>query len=101
LEPLARESVEQLVAGMTGDGKLKETLGAWIFRSVGGNPFFLEEMLKHLVEQGLLHRESGQWRFIEEDLKKLEVPANGHRLKTYAAHQWNQQFTVFHFAQIG
>ncbi len=76
LDPLEKESVEQLVEGMTGDGRLKATLGDWIFRSVGGNPFFLEEMLKHLVEQKLLCREFGRWRFAESDLKKLEIPAS-------------------------
>ncbi len=74
LDPLEKESVEQLIEGMTGDSSLKATLGEWIFKSIGGNPFFLEEMLKHLVEQKLLCREFGRWRFAESDLKKLEVP---------------------------
>ncbi|HTY64184.1 MAG TPA: protein kinase, partial [Acidobacteriota bacterium] len=76
LEPLEKENVEKLIEGMTGDGRLKSTLGDWIFKSVGGNPFFLEEMLKHLVERRFLCREFGRWRFIEEDLEKLEVPAS-------------------------
>jgi transcriptional regulator with GAF, ATPase, and Fis domain len=75
LEPLEKEHVEQLVAEMAGDYELKEILGNWIFRSVGGNPFFLEEMLKHLVEQGLLNRDAGKWKFIGKDLNELEVPA--------------------------
>ncbi len=76
LEPLEKESVEQLIEGMTGDGRLKKTLGEWIYESVGGNPFFIEEMLKHLVEQKLLYREFGRWRFLDEDIGKLEVPAS-------------------------
>jgi transcriptional regulator with GAF, ATPase, and Fis domain len=74
LDPLEKESVEQLIEGMTGDSSLKATLGEWMFKSIGGNPFFLEEMLKHLVEQKLLRREFGRWRFVESDLNKLEVP---------------------------
>jgi Nif-specific regulatory protein len=76
LEPLTKESVERLVAGMTANSRLKETLGSWIFNSVGGNPFFLEEMLKHLVEQGVLYRESGQWKINERDLNHLEIPTS-------------------------
>jgi Nif-specific regulatory protein len=76
LSPLTKEDVGQLVAGMTGDRRLKQTLGSWMFESIGGNPYFLEEMLKHLVEQGLLRRELDQWRFMTQDLAKLEVPAS-------------------------
>lgn len=76
LEPLTKESVEQLVEGMTGDSRLRSTLGAWIFKSFGGNPFFLEEVLKHLVEQKLLRREYGKWRFVEKELGRMEIPAS-------------------------
>jgi Nif-specific regulatory protein len=75
LEQLAMESIQELVSVMTGNHEIKETLGTWIFRKTGGNPFFLEEMLKHLAEQGVLSRESGRWGFAEEKLGKLEVPA--------------------------
>ncbi len=75
LEALTKENVQQLVAGMTGEHEFKKTLGTWMFGSIGGNPFFLEEMLKHLVEQGLLKRELDRWRFTDQDLQNLEVPA--------------------------
>jgi transcriptional regulator with GAF, ATPase, and Fis domain/serine/threonine protein kinase/tetratricopeptide (TPR) repeat protein len=75
LEPLTRENIKQMVVGMTGDRGLRESLGDWIFRTVGGNPFFLEEMLKHLVEQGILKRASGEWKFIEDRLVDLDAPA--------------------------
>jgi transcriptional regulator with GAF, ATPase, and Fis domain len=76
VEPLDRESAEQMVENVTGDSRLKVSLGAWIYESVGGNPFFLEEMLKHLVEQKILRYESGEWTFANEDLSQLEVPAS-------------------------
>ena len=76
LDPLTKANVENLIAGMTGDLRLGLSLGSWIFRSFGGNPFLIEEVLKHLVEQGLLIRESGNWRIAEGDLERLEVPAS-------------------------
>jgi transcriptional regulator with GAF, ATPase, and Fis domain len=76
LEPLTKKNVEQLVAGMTGDSCLKESLGSWMYESIGGNPFFLEEMLKHLVEQGILRRALDRWQFMDHDLPKLEIPAS-------------------------
>ncbi len=75
LDPLNKESVISLVSGITGERRLEETLGSWIFGRVGGNPFFLEEMLKHLVEQGMLFQKAGQWEFVGNDLKSLEAPA--------------------------
>lgn len=76
MEPLTEEEVKRLVAGVTGESEIRETLGNWIFRSIGGNPFFVEEMLKHLCEQGLLRWEADCWRFMDRDLGKLEVPAS-------------------------
>jgi transcriptional regulator with GAF, ATPase, and Fis domain len=75
LEPLVKQDVEQLVAGIMGDNGLKQNLGKWMFGSIGGNPFFLEEMLKHLIEQGLLRRELKRWRFLDQELLKLKIPA--------------------------
>ncbi|HSW39750.1 MAG TPA: AAA family ATPase, partial [Acidobacteriota bacterium] len=74
LEPLTRENIEQMIAGMTGEVSLRASLSNWLFRTVGGNPFSLEEMLKHLVEQSVLKRESGKWLFMEDKAKKLETP---------------------------
>ncbi|MEJ2246902.1 MAG: AAA family ATPase, partial [Acidobacteriota bacterium] len=74
LEPLSQSSVEEFVSATTGAPKLSKTLGAWMFMHIGGNPFFLEEMLKHFVEQGLLWNRSGEWQFNPESPDKLEVP---------------------------
>lgn len=54
-----------------------------VHRETEGNPFFIEEVLKALVERGSVRRESGRWRRVEMD--QLEIPqsvkeAIGHRL---------------------
>jgi len=36
--------------------------GTAVHRETEGNPFFVEEVLKALIEQGSLHRESGRWK---------------------------------------
>jgi transcriptional regulator with GAF, ATPase, and Fis domain/serine/threonine protein kinase/tetratricopeptide (TPR) repeat protein len=76
LEALTKGSVEILVERMTGDARLRTSLGPWIYKRFGGNPFFLEEVLKHLVEQRLLIREYGKWKFLSEDIGELEIPAS-------------------------
>lgn len=87
LNPLTKENITALVSGIMGNAELNDSLGAWIFRTVGGNPFFLEEMLKHMVEQDVLRRVSGSWVFVAEDLRKLEVPQSvGAVLRSRLAH---------------
>ena len=54
-----------------------------VHRETEGNPFFVEEVLKALVESGAVHRESGRWSRCEMD--QLLIPqsvkeAIGHRL---------------------
>ena len=54
-----------------------------VHRETEGNPFFVEEVLKALIERGSVRRESGRWRRCEVD--QLEIPqsvkeAIGHRL---------------------
>jgi predicted ATPase len=46
--------------------------GTAVHRETEGNPFFVEEVLKALIEQGSLHRESGQWKRC--DVHELVIP---------------------------
>ncbi len=55
-----------------------------IFRETEGNPFFVEEVLKHLAEVGALYIEEGQWQ--RKPLQEIDVPQStreviGRRLK--------------------
>ncbi|HEY2961238.1 MAG TPA: protein kinase [Pyrinomonadaceae bacterium] len=54
-----------------------------VHRETEGNPFFVEEVLKALIERGSVRRESGRWRRC--DMDQLVIPqsvkeAIGHRL---------------------
>ena len=46
--------------------------GTAVHRETEGNPFFVEEVLKALIEQGSLHRESGRWKRCH--LHELVIP---------------------------
>ncbi|MGH9968424.1 MAG: protein kinase domain-containing protein [Pyrinomonadaceae bacterium] len=57
--------------------------GDAVHRETEGNPFFVEEVLKALIEQGSVRRESGRWKRC--DVGQLVIPqsvkeAIGHRL---------------------
>ncbi|MGH2670457.1 MAG: ATP-binding protein, partial [bacterium] len=55
-----------------------------IYRETEGNPFFVEEVLKHLVETGALYIEAGRWE--RKPIQEIDVPQSmreviGRRLK--------------------
>jgi tetratricopeptide (TPR) repeat protein len=59
-----------------------------VYRETEGNPFFVEEVMKALIEQGSVRRESGQWKRCE--LADLVIPqsvkeAIGNRLDRVSA----------------
>lgn len=75
LGPLSADQVETLVAaclGATGGG-LPGSLRALIVRRAGGNPFYLEEMLRGLIAQGILMRGPSGWT-CGADSVSLEIP---------------------------
>ncbi|MEX2407396.1 MAG: adenylate/guanylate cyclase domain-containing protein [Actinomycetota bacterium] len=73
LEPLSELECEQLIenllgrVGLTGDVRLRITDAA------EGNPLFVEEMLRMLIDEGLLERENGHWA-AHGDLSRIAVP---------------------------
>ena len=74
LEPFAKDVVIQLISNMTGEKQLGNWLGEWVGTTVGGNPFFVEETLKHLADHGILIRDGGKWRAEKFDLNQLKPP---------------------------
>jgi tetratricopeptide (TPR) repeat protein len=66
----AAETSAQLAA-LLGEGVGADFCDA-VYRETEGNPFFVEEVLKALIEQGSVRRESGQWKRC--DLKELVIP---------------------------
>ena len=75
LDPLTRDGVRRMITGLTGGGRCQEDLCDWMFRNVGGNPFFLEEMLTHLAEQRIFRPQAGHWTLETHLMTKLDVPA--------------------------
>jgi len=76
LESLAQIEVRQLIASILGEPGLAARVSRWTYETSGGNPLFVEEILKHLADRGLLHRATGNWDLDEKHLKGLEVPSN-------------------------
>jgi adenylate cyclase len=73
LEPLDAGAVERLLAGLVGtDPSLADLLPTVVDRT-GGNPFFVEEVVRSLVENGTLTGEPGGYR-LTRPVDSLRVP---------------------------
>lgn len=82
LAPLPGDAVVELVRGLSGANEPLR-FAARLLRATGGNPFFLAETLRHLVELGLLSCDaSGGWQTpfdaATEDYRELPMPASVH-----------------------
>ena len=65
LHGLEASSVEKLLGALL-DGPVEAGLVTAIARDTEGNPFFIEEVVKGLVERGKVRQEAGLWRLAEE-----------------------------------
>lgn len=89
LKRLESPQVDQLVRGVLGTDRPFPELSRAVFEKTGGNPFFVEEVVRSLVEEGVLERTADGWvrrsfsevRFpdtvrsvIEQRLHRLDAP---------------------------
>ncbi|MGH2348953.1 MAG: protein kinase domain-containing protein [bacterium] len=71
LRRLAEEDTRALLSGLF-DVETSQELAGAVHRETEGNPFFIEEVVKALVEEGKIYREAGRWQRLEID--QLEIP---------------------------
>ena len=62
LEPLTRENTRELLRDITGEDPSLDGLEEPIHERTGGNPFFIEEIVRELAESGYLVGEPGGYR---------------------------------------
>jgi GAF domain-containing protein len=73
LAGLAPEGTTELLAAVAGHEVLEKVGAAWA-RETKGNPFFVQELLRHLIEVGMLFPgEDGRWT-TERPLRDLGIP---------------------------
>jgi tetratricopeptide (TPR) repeat protein len=82
----AEETQAQIAALL--DDNISGDFSEAVYRETEGNPFFVEEVMKALIEQGSVRRESGRWKRCE--LVDLVIPqsvkeAIGNRLDRVSA----------------
>ena len=73
LQPLTHDEQNQLVDNLLAVPDLPEARRGLILARAEGNPFYLEEIVRNLIEQGGFVREGGQWRTASE-LVHMTIP---------------------------
>jgi class 3 adenylate cyclase/tetratricopeptide (TPR) repeat protein len=74
LDPLPPASANELLQALLGDDPSLEPLKRLLIERTEGNPFFLEESVRALVETGVLVGTPGAYR-LEQALPSIQVPA--------------------------
>src|SRR5262249_33775383 len=74
LDPLPPESANKVLAKLLGDAAALEPLKRVLIERTEGNPFFVEESVRMLVEGGVLAGERGSYR-LAKPFESAQVPA--------------------------
>jgi class 3 adenylate cyclase len=70
--PLSREEVRAMIGAIFNGAEVGDEFVDAIVERTGGNPFFVEELLKVLLDQGDVYREGESWE--RRDLHQMELP---------------------------
>ncbi len=77
LDPLPPGNTDELLQALLGDDPRLAPLTPLLIARTEGNPFFLEESVRTLVEAGVLQGERGAYR-LARPLESLQMPATVH-----------------------
>jgi len=77
LTPLPPAQAAELVASLLGETEVPGALRERVLAQAEGNPFFLEEMLNMLIDEGVLERRNGGWASTER-LAEVSIPDSVH-----------------------
>ncbi len=73
LDPLGKESADEMLAALLGDGAQLEALKHLIIEKTEGNPFFMEETVQVLLDESALVRQGSAVR-LTRPISELKIP---------------------------
>lgn len=73
LKELSKDDSLELVKNLLNIKDISKDFRELIIEKSQGNPFYIEELVKSLIEQGYIIEEKGTWKFTG-DIKKLALP---------------------------
>jgi len=77
LAPLSPADAAHLMSSLLGEVQVPENVRERVLASAEGNPFYLEEMLNMLIEEGGLERQNGGWVSTNR-LAEVSIPDSVH-----------------------
>ena len=75
LNALSETDSRQLVANLLAIEALPEQVRALILKKAEGNPFFVEEVIRMLIDRGAIVHRDGRWH-ASDDIGSIEIPDN-------------------------
>lgn len=75
LEPLGDKACRQMLVGLLGAGDLPEVLEDAVLEKADGNPFFVEEIVRALIESGTLVKRGEAWS-LEQRADGISIPSS-------------------------
>jgi predicted ATPase len=79
LEPLGEAETRDLVANLLVIESLPDSVRDVILARSEGNPFFVEEVVRMLIERGLIERREGRW-MAHATVESVDIPDTLHGL---------------------
>ena len=99
LAPLRRNEVREMVSRIFEGTDVGDEFLDAVFDRTAGNPFFVEELVKVLVERGDIYREAGDWA--RRDLADIEMPLTVRETLLARARTLDETTThTFHLAAL-
>jgi class 3 adenylate cyclase len=80
LHPLGPEAVDELLGELLGTAPSLAALCDIVRARTGGNPFYVEEVVQALLDQGVLVRDDGGLPRLVRPVTEIEIPATVHDL---------------------
>jgi class 3 adenylate cyclase/tetratricopeptide (TPR) repeat protein len=77
LAPLTAAEAAELISSLLGEGNVPDEVRRRVLASAEGNPFYVEEMLTMLIEEGALERRNGGWASTSR-LADVSIPDSVH-----------------------
>ncbi|RLC71273.1 MAG: hypothetical protein DRI52_05465 [Chloroflexi bacterium] len=73
LQRLTQRQSRELVRNLLAIDNLPENVREMILRKSEGNPFFIEEVIRSLIDRGLIYREGDRWK-AKDEISEIDVP---------------------------
>ncbi len=73
LKPLNSQMSESLIMNMLNIKGLQRSIVDQIIQRSGGNPFFIEEVVRSFIDEGAVFKQNGEFR-ITEKIEKMTIP---------------------------